>query len=180
MRRNLKYAAMVVAAGAVAVMVYGVSPASGASAHPMTAWGRGAPQSAPVQSSDSSSSGATTITFTSHTTADFFVDEAPTGTFSPGDHDIFTEDLFNGANKKIGDDHVTCTAQVDNTVLCAGEAHLSNRGTIEFSGVGNGGGKFVLAVLGGTGEFRDVGGDVTVQTSNSSDSTITLRLISLS
>jgi hypothetical protein len=200
-RKNLKWAAAFVVAGAAVVMVYGVGSASGANSSRVGPWGatwscgggggRGAPPRPTTADPDPADSaapiaadGTTTIQIVAHFTGDQFIDEEPLNSYSPGDRDIFTEEIRdpNNGNKQIGVDHVTCTKQIGNYIECIGTGQLYDRGKIEFGGSGRTKSRFLhLPITGGTREFSDAGGEVIVDTqSNGPDTNITLSIFHLS
>ena len=75
---------------------------------------------------------------------------------------VFHDQLFQNG-KAVGDEVGSCVL-VDETGLsnCSGVMQLENRGTIAFSFVNSPPPHKVLAVTGGSGEFRTVRGDGTL------------------
>ncbi|MEY2402883.1 MAG: hypothetical protein QOD38_434 [Acidimicrobiaceae bacterium] len=189
MRKNFKVAAALVIAGVMAFTVYGGGPASGAGAVKFGPWGKGAPKSTadaranqPDGGEPTTADATATMNLLAHSTGDFFVDEAPTGQFTPGDRDIFTEDLRNADNNNpVGFDHVTCTKQIGNFMECAGTAKITGRGKIEFGGTTSGNSQFIyLPITGGSGEFATIGGQVIVDIYSGPDTAITVYIVDMS
>jgi hypothetical protein len=90
-----------------------------------------------------------------------FIDAPPTGQDNPGDTILFTEDLRTPGGRLVGHDQVRCTLMFRQESFCEASAVLRGRGQIVAEGV------FaftrprpVLAVVGGTGQFRNARGQV--------------------
>ena len=80
---------------------------------------------------------------------------------NPGDTILFTEDLRTPGGRRVGHDQVRCTLMFRQESFCEASAVLRGRGQIVAEGV------FaftrprpVLAVVGGTGEFRNARGQL--------------------
>jgi hypothetical protein len=89
------------------------------------------------------------------------LDVPPVGQENPGDTFLFTEDLFTPGGRLVGHDQARCTLMFRQEAFCEASAVLRGRGQIVVEGV------FaftrprpVLAVVGGTGEFRNARGQV--------------------
>jgi len=96
---------------------------------------------------------------------DFLVitDVGEQGDFGPGDTSLFHDPLFNEREtEQVGDLHVKCTVSFG-PALCWGVAEL-RRGKISFAGTttGSSSSGFLLALTGGTGAYKTVGGQVLV------------------
>jgi hypothetical protein len=90
-----------------------------------------------------------------------FIDAPPAGQENPGDTILFTEDLRTPGGRLVGHDQARCTLMFRQESFCEASAVLRGRGQIVVEGV------FaftrprpVLAVVGGTGEFRNARGQV--------------------
>jgi len=96
--------------------------------------------------------------------------------FSAADVIVFHDQLLQGA-KTVGDEVGSCVL-VDETGLsnCNGVVQLENRGTITFSFVNAPPPHKVLAVTGGSGEFRTARGDGTLDENGDGTGTLVLRL----
>ncbi len=95
---------------------------------------------------------------------------------SAADVIVFHDQLFQGA-KAVGDEIGSCVL-VDATGLsnCTGVMQLENRGTITFSFVNAPPPHKVLAVTGGSGQFRTARGDGTLDENGDGTGTLVLRL----
>ena len=97
--------------------------------------------------------------------------------FSAADVLVFHDQLHQSGNA-VGDEVGSCVL-VDETGLsnCSGVVQLENRGTIAFSFVNAPPPHKVLAVTGGSGDFRAVRGDGTLDENGDGTGTLVLRLI---
>ena len=95
---------------------------------------------------------------------------------SAADVIVFHDQLLQGA-KAVGDEIGSCVL-VDATGLsnCTGVMQLENRGTITFSFVNAPPPHKVLAVTGGSGQFRTARGDGTLDENGDGTGTLVLRL----
>ena len=97
---------------------------------------------------------------------------------NPGDAIFFEGRLTNRAGTKtVGRDSIKCTVSI-RTFICEGTMQIYGRGKLMvygalFAAVG----KDTVAVVGGTGEFRDVGGGLTVVGENDEDSLLIFHLV---
>jgi hypothetical protein len=88
------------------------------------------------------------------------VDVPPVGQENVGDSFLFTEDLFTPAGRAVGHDQVRCTLMFRQEVFCEASAVLNGRDEIVAEGVIGAEQRPVLAVVGGTGRFRNARGQV--------------------
>ncbi len=88
------------------------------------------------------------------------VDVPPVGEENVGDSFLFTEDLFTPAGRAVGHDQVRCTLMFRQEVFCEASAVLNGRDEIVAEGVIGAEQRPVLAVVGGTGRFRNARGQV--------------------
>ena len=97
--------------------------------------------------------------------------------FSAADVIVFHDQLLQSA-KAVGDEVGSCVL-VDETGLsnCSGVVQLEDRGTITFSFVNAPPPHKVLAVTGGSGQFRTARGDGTLDENGDGTGTLVLRLI---
>ena len=96
---------------------------------------------------------------------------------SAADVIVFHDQLLQ-SGKTMGDEVGSCVL-VDETGLsnCSGVIQLENRGTITFSFVNAPPPHKVLAVTGGSGEFRTARGDVTLDENEDHTGTLVLHLV---
>ncbi|MGB8383085.1 MAG: hypothetical protein WCG47_17870 [Dermatophilaceae bacterium] len=104
-----------------------------------------------------------------------YTDLGPTGP-SAADVIVFHDQLFQTGNR-VGDEVGSCVL-VDPTGLsnCTGVVRLDDRGTITFSFVNAPPPHKVLAVTGGSGQFRTARGDGTLDENGDGTGTLVLRL----
>ena len=89
------------------------------------------------------------------------VDVDGDGRFERGDYIVFEERLRQGG-ERVGRDSVECML-IARSFACEGTLRLNGRGSIEVAGsVFFKAQRFVLAVVGGTGQFNDASGKLTV------------------
>lgn len=97
--------------------------------------------------------------------------------FGPGSSLFFEETLKNEkTGAMVGSDSVQCTASL-RTFLCSATAFLDGRGTITVYGALKQGAPQRLSVTGGTGQFQNVRGQLTVVDLKSGDSRLTFQLL---
>jgi hypothetical protein len=87
--------------------------------------------------------------------------------FRPGDRYIFRSELSDAQDAVVGHLYVDCSVQFAKRDSCTQIYDIPARGTVTAEGLIpvaelHLGGTWVLAVTGGTGEFENVGGSVTV------------------
>jgi hypothetical protein len=92
-----------------------------------------------------------------------FVDVPPVGEFNPGDTRLFTEDAFTPGGRLVGHGQTRFTGTFRQEVFVEATLILQGRGQIVVEGIVN----FTeqrpaLAVVGGTGEFRNARGQMFV------------------
>ena len=88
--------------------------------------------------------------------------------FRPGDRYIFRSDLTDGQDAVVGHLYVDCSVQFGKRDSCSQIYDIPARGTVTAEGLipvaeFHLGGTWVFAITGGTGEFENVGGSVTVE-----------------
>ena len=95
---------------------------------------------------------------------------------SAADVIVFHDELFQGA-AKVGDEVGSCV-MVDDTGLsnCTGVVRLDDRGTITFALVNSPPPHKVLAITGGSEQFRSARGDGTLDEHGDGTATLVLRL----
>jgi hypothetical protein len=106
-----------------------------------------------------------------------FIDVGPSG-FSPGDYIVFRDRLLTAdQSQQVGDLYVTCTFLFDNAE-CHGTARLSGRGDITFDGLSPASNRpFLLAITGGTREFKTARGQIRVApVGNSDDAYVAVKI----
>lgn len=145
-----KFLPLAIAAGVAALVVGSVSLASGSS-------------SARVQTAKDSPD-LVFLDITVHTAT---VDVDNSHSFTPGDEFIFNSVLKNpDGTKTLGTVQGYCVAtdlsQSPNTAHCVTTATFAG-GTIEGDGLSSQQGSFKLAVTGGTGQFDQARGEITIQ-----------------
>ena len=131
-------------------------------------------------------------TFFARTVQSTTIDVGDKG-FSLGDQFVFTDDLYNKkGGDKIGTDGGVCTivrvTSADDqtgTAQCVVTASITDHGQITTQGLVDVSGDdtpppFDQAITGGTGDFADAGGYITVEELNATDSNITVHLLHLS
>jgi hypothetical protein len=89
-----------------------------------------------------------------------FVDVGDPGD-SAGDYFLFESDLLNNSGDVVGRDSVKCTLGV-RTFICDATGTLFHRGKLTAYGAFFGENDARLAITGGTGAFKEAGGQVTV------------------
>ena len=96
---------------------------------------------------------------------------------SAADVIVFHDELYQ-SERAVGDEIGSCVV-VDETGLsnCTAVMQLENRGTIAFSFVNSPPPHKVLAVTGGSGQFRTARGDGTLDENGDGTATLVLRLI---
>jgi hypothetical protein len=86
----------------------------------------------------------------------------------PGDYTVFRDDLLSEGKSqtKVGDNFIICVGQfAPAAAQCEGVARLEGRGDITFQGLAprDISEDFTIAVTGGTGDFRNVRGEATLE-----------------
>ena len=99
------------------------------------------------------------------------MDVPPVGQDNVGDSFVFTEDLFTPGGRLVGHDQVHCTLMFRQELFCEASAVLSARDEIVAEGVIGAEQRPVLAVVGGTGRFRNARGQVFILPGATEDET---------
>lgn len=156
-------AAGVAAAAATAVLGTGWATASAGSSARVHGWQDAVRASGAATTSaagaDENITGAERLVFTAHSVAGGAVDTGARGD-SPGDYFVFEERLTDRGGARIGRDSARCMLIVT-TFRCDGTFFLAGRGSFEVSGSLTGNSN-VLAVTGGTGDFRNARGQARI------------------
>ena len=118
-----------------------------------------------------------TLTFTEKSTAGTFVDVDKSGAApTVGDVFVFQSDLFDAVtNAKVGTVEGHCTIITDTLSDCDASGILAG-GQIRVAGASTEADVNVLAVTGGTGIYRNVSGQITIETIDDNTSKDTLEL----
>lgn len=117
------------------------------------------------------------LVFIEKSTAGTFVDVDKSGAApTVGDVFVFQSDLFDAAtNAKVGTVEGHCTVITESLSDCDASGMLAG-GQIRVSGASTDATVNVLAVTGGTGIYRNVGGQITIETIDDNTSKDTLEL----
>jgi hypothetical protein len=175
MKRRVWVAASAVAILALALggVAFASSSHGSSSASAVRSWGSGlAPShvSAPAAPAD-----AQVITVIARQQHAKNVDADSSGGPSNGDYFIFTDNLYDpNSHGLVGTDHVRCMI-VFRAINCEGTGTLDGRGDISVGGTLRGP-TGVLAVTGGTGEFLENGGELSVETISNTTTKLTFFL----
>ena len=98
------------------------------------------------------------------------------GTFSPGDIDMFTSTEFDGTGRRVGFANVRVTVYFGH-VLIEGTVTLTGRGQITFAGADDLDARWgQVAVVGGTGEFRNAHGELRFRSIDENNTRLTIQL----
>ena len=99
------------------------------------------------------------------------------GPMQPGDDGVFLDDIYNrSGTTKLGTSAVHCVQNFGDILNCAGTAHLDGRGDLVFQGATQPAETFVMAIVGGTGEFFGANGEIEVFTVDENTDRSTVRL----
>lgn len=159
--------ATVVVAGGTAALVAGAGPGAAAQS---TSWQQ---VLEPDRAPEASITGAQRIEVVSHVGKGRGIDVGPQGD-SPGDYFVLQERLTQG-DAHVGQVDAECML-LFRTVKCEGTFTLDGRGTLEIAGVVPfRGGKF--AVTGGTGDFRNVRGQMRITDESRNSATFVFQLL---
>ena len=141
--------------------------------------GEGAESAGGVDGESASGSRGEQIVLLQRGGEDFFFVDVLEEDFSPGDTYGFRDPLRDEEDtERVGELHVVCTAHFGEDV-CGGTIRLGGRGKITFDGtvpVTAGPLDFVLAITGGTRDFRAARGQMRVESIGDDAFRITLRL----
>ena len=186
--------ALAAAVGALAALsLGGISMATAGSPADSISWGRGGAAPAATQGKGEGAESAAAadgesgdrghrgerIVVLQRAGADFFYVDVLEEDFSPGDTFGFRDPLRDEEDtERVGQVRVVCTAHFGEDV-CGGAIHLGGRGDITFDGtvpVTAGPLRFLLAITGGTRDFRDARGQMRVESIDDETFRITLQL----
>ena len=99
------------------------------------------------------------------------------GPLQPGDAGVFLDDIYNRSGKtKLGTSAVQCVQNFGEILNCSGTAHFEGRGDLVFQGATQPTETFVMAIVGGTGEFIGANGEIEVFTVDETTDRNTVRL----
>ena len=153
----------------------------GVAASPAREKGEDAESAAAVDAESAGGSRGERIVLLEPAGEDFFFVDVLEEDFSPGDTYGFRDPLRNEEDsERVGQIRVVCTAHFGDEDVCEGTIRIGGRGKITFDGtvpVTDGPLDFLLAITGGTRDFRDARGQMRVEGSGA-DATfrVTLRL----
>ena len=164
MRKKSLLAITVVLLLAVGVAAMSVSSAAAPSSARQRGWAKpsasnGAAATAAAEAA-AKAKDVTRLVLIARFVEETLVDVPPVGQENVGDSFLFTEDLFTPAGRAVGHDQVRCTLMFRQEVFCEASAVLSARDEIVVEGVIGAEQRPVLAVVGGTGRFRNARGQV--------------------
>jgi hypothetical protein len=163
MRNKSLLAFTVVLLLAVGVAAMSVSSAAAPSSAQRRGWAKpsASDTAAATAAAETAAKRATRLVLIARFVEEVPVDVPPVGQENVGDSFLFTEDLFTPGGRRVGHDQARCTLMFRQEAFCEASAVLRGRGQIVAEGV------FaftrprpVLAVVGGTGEFRNARGQV--------------------
>jgi len=121
-----------------------------------------------------------TFSITENTTFVVFdTKAADLGDMDPGDEVIYRSQLLDPTDgTKVGLDRVNCTINKPPMMICTAALALTGRGTIsaQFAADVTSPEGFLMAITGGTGEFENVRGSITADTSDQV-ATLTFHLL---
>jgi hypothetical protein len=164
MRRKSLLAVAVVLLLAVGVAAMAVSSTAAPSSSRSGGWAKpSASQAAAATAAAEAAAkakGARRLVLIARFVEETLVDVPPVDQENPGDSFLFTEDLFTPAGRPVGHDQVRCTLMFRQEVFCEASAVLNGRDEIVVEGVIGAEQRPALAVVGGTGQFRNARGQV--------------------
>jgi allene oxide cyclase len=166
MRKKSLLAITVVLLLAVGVAAMSVSSAATPSSSRQRGWAKPSASNAAAATAAAAAEAAakakdvTRLVLIARFVEETLVDVPPAGQENVGDSFLFTEDLFTPAGQAVGHDQVRCTLMFRQEVFCEASAVLSGRDEIVVEGVIGAEQRPVLAVVGGTGRFRNARGQV--------------------
>ena len=165
MRKKSLLAITVVLLLAVGVAAMSVSSAAAPSSSRHRGWAKPSASNAAAATAAAEAAarakGVTRLVVIARFVEEAVVDAPPVGQNNPGDTVLFTEDLFAPSGRPVGHDQVRCTAMFREELFCEASAILTGRGEIVAEGVfGFAEQRPALAVVGGTGQFRNARGQV--------------------
>jgi len=164
MRRKSLLAITVILLLAVGVAAMSVSSAATPSSSRQRGWAKPSASNAAAATAAAEAAAktkdVTRLVLIARFVEETLVDVPPAGQENVGDSFLFTEDLFTPAGRPVGHDQVHCTLMFRQEVFCEASAVLSGRDEIVVEGVIGAEQRPVLAVVGGTGRFRNARGQV--------------------
>ncbi len=164
MRKKSLLAITVVLLLAVGVAAMSVSSAAAPSSSRQRGWAKPSATNAAAATAAAEAAAkakdVTRLVLIARFVEETLVDVPPEGEDNVGDSFLFTEDLFTPAGRAVGHDQVRCTLMFRQEVFCEASAVLNGRDEIVAEGVIGAEQRPVLAVVGGTGRFRNARGQV--------------------
>ena len=164
MRKKSLLAITVVLLLAVGVAAMSVSSAAAPSSSRQRGWAKPSASNAAAATAAAEAAtkakDVTRLVLIARFVEETLVDVPPVGQENVGDSFLFTEDLFTPAGRAVGHDQVRCTLMFRQEVFCEASAVLNGRDEIVAEGVIGAEQRPVLAVVGGTGRFRNARGQV--------------------
>lgn len=164
MRKKSLLAITVILLLAVGVAAMSVSSAAAPSSSQQRGWAKPSASNAAAATAAAEAAAkakdVTRLVLIARFVEETLVDVPPVGQENVGDSFLFTEDLFTPAGRAVGHDQVRCTLMFRQEVFCEASAVLNGRDEIVAEGVIGAEQRPVLAVVGGTGRFRNARGQV--------------------
>jgi hypothetical protein len=164
MRKKSLLAITVVLLLAVGVAAMSVSSAAAPSSSRQHGWAKPSASNAAAATAAAEAAAkakdVTRLVLIARFVEETFVDTPPEGEENAGDTVLFTEDLFTPGGRPVGHDQVRCTFMFREESFCEASAVLTGRGEIVVEGVFGAEQRPSLAVVGGTGQFRNARGQV--------------------
>jgi allene oxide cyclase len=161
-KRSLLAITVVLLAGGVAAM--SISSAAAPSSSRQRGWAKPSASNAAAATAAAEAAAkakdVTRLVLIERFVEETLVDVPPVGQDNPGDSFLFTGDLFTPGGRPVGHDQVRCTLMFRQEIFCEASAVLSGRDEIVVEGVIGAEQRPVLAVVGGTGRFRNARGQV--------------------
>jgi len=162
MRKKSLLAVAIVLLLGVGVAAMTVSSAAAPRSSRLHGWAKPSAShaAAATAAAEAATKDATRLVLIARFVEETLVDVPPVDQENPGDSFLFTEDLFTPAGRPVGHDQVRCTLMFRQEVFCEASAVLTGRGEIVVEGVIGAEQRPALAVVGGTGQFRNARGQV--------------------
>jgi aminoglycoside/choline kinase family phosphotransferase len=160
MRKKSLLAITVILLLAVGMAAMSVSSAAAPSSARQRGWAKPSASNAAAAVAAAKTKDVTRLVLIARFVEETLVDVPPVGEENVGDSFLFTEDLFTPTGRAVGHDQVRCTLMFRQEVFCEASAVLNGRDEIVVEGVIGAEQRPVLAVVGGTGRFRNARGQV--------------------